>query len=160
MKYLLVLVCFLYYNTAFSQTTIPNITLNTLNGKSVKIQDEISKDKITILSFWASWCVPCINELDAISEVYEDWQEDFNMELIAISTDDARTQKRIRPMVNGKGWPYKILLDKNQELKRALNISTLPQIIILKDSKIIYIHSGYSPGVEDEFYDIIKENSN
>ena len=160
MKPFLFVVCFLCYNAAFSQTTIPNITLNTLNGKSIKIQDEISKDKITILSFWASWCVPCINELDAISEVYEDWQEDFNMELIAISTDDARTQKRIRPMVNGKGWPYKILLDKNQELKRALNISTIPQIIILKDSKIIYIHSGYSPGVEDEFYDIIKENSN
>ena len=158
MRYLLV--CFLFYNTAFSQTTIPNTNLTTLDGKSVKIQDEISKDKITILSFWASWCVPCINELDAISEVYEDWQEDFNIELIAISTDDARTQKRIRPMVNGKGWPYKILLDKNQELKRALNISTIPQIIILKDSKIIYIHSGYSPGVEDEFYEIIKENSN
>ena len=160
MKPFLFVVCFLCYNAAFSQTTIPNITLNTLNGKSIKIQDEISKDKITILSFWASWCVPCINELDAISEIYEDWQEDFNIELIAISTDDARTQKRIRPMVNGKGWPYKILLDKNQELKRALNISTIPQIIILKDSKIIYIHSGYSPGVEDEFYDIIKENSN
>ena len=160
MKPFLFVVCFLCYNAAFSQITIPNITLNTLNGKSIKIQDEISKDKITILSFWASWCVPCINELDAISEVYEDWQEDFNLELIAISTDDARTQKRIRPMVNGKGWPYKILLDKNQELKRALNISTIPQIIILKDSKIIYIHSGYSPGVEDEFYDIIKENSN
>ena len=160
MKPFLFVVCFLCYNAAFSQITIPNINLNTLSGKSVKIQDEISKEKITILSFWASWCVPCINELDAISEVYEDWQEDFNMELIAISTDDARTQKRIRPMVNGKGWPYKILLDKNQELKRALNISTIPQIIILKDSKIIYIHSGYSPGVEDEFYDIIKENSN
>ena len=160
MRYLLVLVYFLCYNTAFSQTTIPNTNLTTLDGKSVKIQDEISKDKITILSFWASWCMPCINELDAINEVYEDWQEDFNMELIAISTDDARTQKRIRPMVNGKGWPYKILLDKNQELKRALNISTIPQIIILKDSKIIYIHSGYSPGVEDEFYEIIKENSN
>lgn len=160
MRSLLVLVCFLCYNTAFSQTTIPNTNLTTLDGKSVKIQDEISKDKITILSFWASWCMPCINELDAINEVYEDWQEDFNMELIAISTDDARTQKRIRPMVNGKGWPYKILLDKNQELKRALNISTIPQIIILKDSKIIYIHSGYSPGVEDEFYEIIKENSN
>jgi thiol-disulfide isomerase/thioredoxin len=160
MRYILFFVCFLFYNTAFGQTTIPNTTLTTLDGKSVKIQEEISKDKITILSFWASWCVPCINELDAISEVYEDWQEDFNMELIAISTDDARTQKRIRPMVNGKGWPYKILLDKNQELKRALNISTMPQTIILKDSKIIYIHSGYSPGVEDEFYEIIKENSN
>jgi thiol-disulfide isomerase/thioredoxin len=78
MKPLLFLACFLCYNAAFSQITIPNINLNTLSGKSVKIQDEISKDKITILSFWASWCVPCINELDAISEVYEDWQEDFN----------------------------------------------------------------------------------
>ncbi len=160
MKSILFLTSFLLYNISFGQTTIPNITLTTLNSKSVKIQDEISKDKITILSFWASWCVPCINELDAINEVYQDWQEEVNVELIAISTDDARTQKRVRPMVNGKGWPYKILLDKNQELKRALNISTIPQTIILKGSKIIYIHSGYSPGVEDEFYEIIKENAN
>ena len=160
MRYLLVLVYFLCYNTAFSQTTIPNTNVTTLDGKSVKIQDEISKDKITILSFWASWCMPCINELDAISEVYENWQETVDVELIAISTDNARTLKRVRPMINGKGWPYKILLDKNQELKRALNISTIPQTIILKNSKIIYIHSGYSPGIENEFYEIIKENSN
>jgi len=160
MKYILFLVCFLFYNIGFGQTTIPNTTLTTLNGKSVKVKDEISKEKITILSFWASWCVPCINELDAINEVYENWQETVDVELIAISTDNARTLKRVRPMINGKGWPYKILLDKNQELKRALNISTIPQTIILKNSKIIYIHSGYSPGIENEFYEIIKENSN
>tara|TARA_B110001469_G_scaffold55467_1_gene53513 strand:- start:1670 stop:2152 length:483 start_codon:yes stop_codon:yes gene_type:complete len=160
MKYLLFLLCILFFNVGFSQKSIPNSTLTTLEGKTVNIQDEISEDKITVLSFWATWCVPCINELDAISEVYEDWQESANIELIAVSTDDSRTKKRIRPMVNGKGWPYKILLDKNQELKRALNISTIPQTYILKGSKIIYIHSGYSPGVEDEIYDVIQENKN
>ena len=67
------------------------------------------------------------------SDVYDEWQEDLNIELIAISTDDSRTQKRIKPMVNGKGWEYKILLDKNQELKRALNISAIPHTLVLKE---------------------------
>ena len=160
MKKLPLITCILFCTIGFSQKSIPNSTLTTLEGRSVNIKDEISEDKITVLSFWATWCVPCINELDAISEVYEDWQESTNMELIAISTDDSRTQKRIRPMVNGKGWPYKILLDKNQELKRALNISTIPQTYILKGSKIIYIHSGYSAGVEDELYEVIQKNKN
>ena len=125
MKYITILLLF-YCNLLFSQKTIPNISITNYEGVSVKIQDELTDEKITILSFWATWCVPCINELDAISDVYDEWQEDLNIELVAISTDDSRTQKRIKPMVNGKGWEYKILLDKNQELKRALNISAIP----------------------------------
>ena len=156
MKYITILLLFCS-NFIFSQKTIPNISITNYEGVSVKIQDELSDEKITILSFWATWCVPCINELDAISDVYDEWQEDLNIELIAISTDDSRTQKRIKPMVNGKGWEYKILLDKNQELKRALNISAIPHTLVLKGSEIIFRRSGYSAGVEDELYEYIKE---
>lgn len=159
MKHLFLVVLLLSSALSFSQKTIPNTTVSTLQGRTVKIQDEISKDKITVLSFWATWCVPCINELDAISDVYDDWKEETNVEIIAISIDDSRTQRRIRPLVNGKGWEYKILIDKNQELKRALNISVVPHIIILKGSKILYRHTGYSPGSEDKIFEIIKKNS-
>ncbi|MGB0879615.1 MAG: TlpA family protein disulfide reductase [Polaribacter sp.] len=156
----IVLVCILISGmSCFSQKTIPNINVTTLNGKSVSIENEISKDKITVLSFWATWCVPCINELDAISDVYEEWQDESNVEIIAISTDDSRTQKRIKPLINGKDWDYKVLLDKNQELKRALNISLIPHVIVLKGTKILYRHTGYSPGAEDELYEIIKKHS-
>lgn len=158
MKNLLFLGCFFLYTDSYSQNSIPTTSLTDLNGKIVNVQNEISNDKITVLSFWATWCVPCINELDAISDVYEEWQEGINMELIAISVDDARTQKRIKPMINGKEWPYKILLDKNQKLKRALNISAIPHTVILKGGKIIFTRSGYSPGVEDELYQIIIKN--
>ncbi|MDG1314284.1 MAG: TlpA disulfide reductase family protein [Flavobacteriaceae bacterium] len=139
---------------------VPNINLKNLNGKSINIQ-KISKSKnIKVLAFWATWCVPCINELDAISEVYEDWQDETNVELIAISTDDSRTKKRIRPLVNGKDWEYEILLDDNQDLKRALNISVLPHLLVVKNGKIVYRKTSYTPGSEDELYEIIQKYAN
>ena len=139
---------------------VPNINLKNLNGKSINIQ-KISKSKnIKVLAFWATWCVPCINELDAISEVYEDWQDETNVELIAISTDDSRTKKRIRPLVNGKDWEYEILLDDNQDLKRALNISVLPHLLVVKNGKIVYRKTSYTPGSQDELYEIIQKYAN
>lgn len=159
MKYLFLAVFLMSQALSFSQKKIPNTNVSNLQGRTIKIQTEISKDKITVLNFWATWCVPCINELDAISDVYDDWKEETNVEIIALSIDDSRTQRRIRPLVSGKGWEYKILIDKNQELKRALNISVVPHIIILKGNKILYRYSGYSPGSEDKLFEIIKKNS-
>lgn len=159
MKKIIFLSFLLVSTTCFSQKIIPNINLTTLKGKSVSLESQLSNDKITVLAFWATWCVPCINELDAISDVYEDWQEETSVDIIAIATDDSRTQKRIKPMVNGKGWEYQILLDKNQELKRALNITLIPHVIVLKGNEILYRHTGYAPGAEDELYDIIKKHS-
>lgn len=135
-----------------AQTSLPDIQLNDIDGKSVSIQ-ELSKDKVIVYSFWATWCVPCINELDAIAEEYEDLQDDFEFELVAISIDDARTKSRVKPMINGKGWEYDILLDSNQKLKRALNIANVPYVIIVKNGKIVYTHSGYTPGSEQELYE-------
>ncbi len=149
----------LFISNSFSQKNIPNKNLENLQGQTVNIHNEITKDKITVLSFWATWCIPCLNELDAIDEVYEDWQEETNVELIAISTDDARSQKRVKALVNGKGWEYKVLLDKNQELKRALNINTVPEVLVVKNGKVIYRHSGYAPGFEDKLFQILKENA-
>lgn len=139
---------------------IPNTVLKDFNGKSINIQEYTNSDDLKVLSFWATWCVPCINELDAISEIYTDWQDETNVEIIAISTDDTRTKRRVKPMVNGKDWEYLILLDDNQELKRALNIALLPHIVVVKNGKIVHRRSGYTPGSEDELFEVIKEYSN
>ena len=158
-KYTIFITLMLTGGLLFAQN-IPSITLKNLNGKSINIQ-KLSKSKnIKVLAFWATWCVPCINELDAISEVYEDWQDETNVELIAISTDDSRTKKRIRPLVNGKDWEYEILLDDNQDLKRALNISVLPHLLVVKNGKIVYRKTSYTPGSEDELYEIIQKYTN
>ena len=157
MNKFLTLLTFIFSISVNSQSTLPNISLNSLDGNEINIQAISDNDKIAVVSLWATWCVPCIKELDAISEYYEEWRDEVNFELYAISTDDSRTIKRVNAMVNGKGWDYTILLDSNNELQRALGASTIPLTLIVKNNKIVYRHSGYSAGVEFELFDKIKE---
>jgi len=157
MNKFLTLATFIFSITINSQSTLPNISLNSLEGNEINIQSISSDDKIAVVSLWATWCVPCIKELDAISEYYEEWRDEVNFELYAISTDDSRTIKRVNAMVNGKGWDYTILLDSNNELQRSLGASTIPLTLIVKNNEIVYRHSGYSAGVEFELFNKIKE---
>jgi thiol-disulfide isomerase/thioredoxin len=131
-----------------------------MDGKKINFQNAADTDNVTIVSLWATWCVPCLKELDAISEVWDEWQDETSVELIAISVDDSRTVKRVKPLINGKGWDYTILLDTNNDLKRALGASTVPLTLLVKNNKIVYRHSGYSPGSEFELYEKVKEYSN
>lgn len=140
-----------------AQNTLPDLTLKNINGKKIELNN-ISKNKTIVISLWATWCVPCKNELDAISDVYEDWQDETDVTLYAISVDDSRTVKRVKPLVNGKGWEYEVLLDTNNDLKRALGAATVPLTLIVKDNKILYRHSGYTPGAEDDLYEEIKKH--
>ena len=157
-KLILTLVCMFTLSIVSAQSSLPNLSLKDLNGKSINLSD-ISKDKTVVVSLWATWCVPCKNELDAISDVYEDWQDETDVTLYAISVDDSRTVKRVKPLVNGKDWDYEILLDTNNELKRALGAATVPLTLIVKNGKIVYRHSGYTPGAEDDLYEEIKKHS-
>ncbi len=145
---------------ANAQNELPNVDLTTTDGSTLNIQEAANSENVVVVSLWATWCVPCLKELDAISEVWDDWQEETNVELIAVSVDDSRTVKRVKPLINGKGWDYTILLDTNNDLKRALGASTVPLTLLIKDDKIVYRHSGYSPGAEMELFDKIKEYSN
>ena len=163
-QFVLLALCLCATTTLSSQTTeakkyktLPSINIKNLNGKSVDIQDYAKNGKITVLSFWATWCHPCKRELDAIADLYPDWQEDYDMELVAITIDDARSMRKVKPLVETKGWEYIILSDSNEDLKRALNFRTVPMTLLLdQKGNIVYEHNSYSPGDEDELEDKIK----
>ena len=157
-KILLLLVLTLSISLANAQKNYPNITLKNLDDKEVNLVEK-SKDKLLVISFWATWCGPCIQELEAINDEYEDLQEEMDFELIAVSIDNSRSVSRVKPMVNGKDWDYEVLLDTNQEMKKALNFSAPPYLLIIKDGKILYTHSGYTPGSEEEAFEKFRELS-
>ncbi len=156
MKKLLLLLLFMGMHS-FSQKNLPDLNLSTLDGKKVSLKNDFAeKDKLYVFSFWASWCGPCINELDEMNEVQAEWKKTINFEVIAVATDDSRTQKRVKPLVNGKEWDYTILLDTNQDFKRALSIVNIPYTIVVKNNKIVHIQNGYVPGSEVDLYEKLK----
>lgn len=144
--------------TTIDGNTLPSVDIKTLDGKKVNIQDYVGDGKVTVISFWATWCSPCKRELDAIAEIYPDWQEEYGVELLAITIDDARGVAKVPAMVAAKGWDYTVLSDSKQDLQRALNFQTVPQTFLIDGAgEIIYTHSGYSPGDEYELEEAIKK---
>lgn len=155
---LLALICFVVFTSSLTgQRMIPDVDLKDLKGKTVNIKEKTSEGNLTVISFWATWCSPCKRELDAIVDLYPDWQEDYNVEFIAVTIDNSRALSKVPGMVEAKGWEYTVLSDVKQELQSALNFETVPQTFLLNgNGEIIYEHNGYNPGDEYELEDEIK----
>ena len=146
------------YGITFSQErSLPNIEVKTLKGSSFNIQELENDGKPMVISFWATWCKPCKKELNAIAEVYEDWQDKTGVKLIAISIDDTRSMSKVAPYVNSSDWEYDVYLDSNSDLKRAMGVSTVPHTFLINgEGKIVWNHKGYIDGDEEELYEQIE----
>ncbi len=143
---------------AFSQKTLPSANVKTLQGQALNVQELGKSGKITVISFWATWCSPCKKELDAIADYYEEWQKKYDIELVAISVDDARSAAKVPAMVESKGWKYRILLDPAKELQTAANIQAVPHTFVLdQNGNIVFEHNGYTPGDELELEELFKQ---
>ena len=143
----------------FSQTkNLPNVDLKTLDGSKFNITEIENDGSPIVISFWATWCKPCKKELNNIAEIYEDWQDETNVKVIAISIDDSRSMSKVNPYVNASDWQYEVYLDTNSDLKRAMGVSTVPHTFLLNSQKeIVWQHKGYIDGDENELYKEIKK---
>jgi len=149
----------LAYSTCVAQDAtklFPSIDVKSLEGKLVNTNEFKNDSRPMVVAFWATWCKPCTKELNAISDVYDAWQSETGVKLIAISIDDARNTAKIGPYANGKGWPFEIYTDPNSDLKRALNVNAIPHTFLLNAKKeIVWQHTSYLDGDEYELYEAI-----
>lgn len=139
---------------------LPSANVKTLDGKTVDTKTFSNDGKPIIISFWATWCKPCVLELNTIMDEYADWQEETGVKVIAISIDDARNTAKVPAFVNGKGWEYEVYLDPNGDFKRVMNVNTVPHTFVLNgDGQVVWSHNAYAPGDEEHLYEVVKENA-
>lgn len=149
--FLLTICTLIQAQTKSTAKPIPNGKVKDTNGKMVNLSTYTQAGKITIVSFWATWCGPCKLELDAYKSHFDDWNKKYGVQFLAISIDDFRGQAKVNPLVTQKGWPYTILLDSNSDMQRQLGFNSIPQLYLLdKKGNIVYQASGYEKGSEQE----------
>jgi len=109
MKKIIVAVFFLVAGVVNAQEKdpgrkLPAVDVKTLTGESMNTSKFSNDGKVIVIDFWATWCKPCIEELNLLHESYADWKKETGVKIITVSVDDARTMARVAPFVNGKGW--------------------------------------------------------
>ncbi len=158
-KIVLLLSAVILFNLSHAQeSNLPSVNIKSLNGKVFNTSDIKNDGKPIIIDFWATWCKPCVKELEAIADVYEEWQEETGVKIYAVSIDNSRSMARVAPFVNAKGWEYVVLLDPNSKFKEAMNVVNVPHVFLLDGTgKIIHQHTAYSDGDEDDLLELIKK---
>lgn len=155
------LFCILLTAVAFltaSAQQLPDVKVENAQGKVISVRELVGKP--LVICYWSITCKPCIQELMTILDQIEDWKAEADFEVVAVSVDDARLKATAKAKSQVFSKDFICLFDYNQDLKRAMNVSLTPQSFVV-DSKgnIVYSHTGYTPGSEQELIDKVIEIS-
>ena len=138
-----------------AQGKLSNVKVEDADGKLVEISSLVN-GKPFIMSFWGITCKPCLME-PVITHQLEEWQEEVDFEVVAVSIDDSRFSTRARSMASGSGWDFICVFDKNQDLKRAMNVTFTPHTTCRRSGNIVYSHTGYTQVARLELFEKLKE---
>ena len=135
--------------TVKAQKRMPDIKLTDIEGVPVNSSALYGKSPVTLVHFWATYCIPCKKLMGAIAGRRDTWKTKYGVDIVAVSIDDERKRANVKTMIKEKGWKYRFFIDSDQQLKRALGFLAIPQTFLV-DSKgnILYSHSGYQDGDE------------
>lgn len=159
MKKIVVVVACLLATTFLRAQDLPNTQVKDINtGKKVAFNQTIEKGKVTVISFWATWCIPCKKEIKNISSKLAAWQKETPFNYMTMSIDETRAEGLARTYAISQGWTFPYYIDANSDLKRSLNFQSVPfTMIVDKEGKIAFKHIGYEEGGEAEIYAKVKE---
>jgi thiol-disulfide isomerase/thioredoxin len=159
MKKILAAAAGVFLTVASYAQQLPNTTIKDVNsGKKVTFNESIEKGKVTLISFWATWCIPCKKEIKNISLKLPEWKKEADFNYITISIDKAEAEGLVRTYALSQGWKFPYFIDANSDLMRSLNFQNVPYTMIVdKNGKVAFSHSGYEVGGEVEIFAKVKE---
>lgn len=118
--------------------TAKDFTLEKLDGGELTLSS--LRGRVVLLSFWATWCVPCKEEFPALASLSEEFN-DRGLTVVAIAAD---TKKRVGPFVEEYGsGEMVVLLDRYGSVMRKYGVSFFPMgVIVGADGRLIGTMTG------------------
>jgi len=108
-----------------NQITAPEIDLSDVNKQPVTIS---YTKKITLVHFWASWCLPCREELPLIEELQKTYSDNPQFQIITIAAD---SHQNIRQYVQSNNIKSPVVIDQYGKLLRSFNVKALPSSYLI-----------------------------
>lgn len=123
----------------------PSFALPDLEGNEV-VLDSLLTRGIVVVDFWATWCKPCLKELDFWKKLSQEFD---SVTFVAINVDGPQTQRKVPLLVKSHEWDFVILLD-DKKIQSLYQVKAIPYTFIIgKDREILYQHVGFSKKEEE-----------
>lgn len=135
----------------FVDEKVKDFELSSINGQKYKLSD--LKGKVVLINFWATWCVPCVQEMPALVKLYENYRGK-GLEILAVSTDEE--QQKVRQFVAERGLNFPVFSQTAAD--KLFDVGPIPtSIFIDRRGSIRYRKTGFEYGDEREVEVIVSE---
>lgn len=111
----------------------PDFTLETPDGRSLSLSD--FRGKTVLLNFWATWCIPCLQEMPHFQAIYN---ERSNEGVAILAIDLQESASTVKSFVASHGFTFHVLLDKQAEVAEKYCLpSAIPVTLFINTEGII-----------------------
>jgi len=124
------------------------------NGNPVRVSDY--RGKIVVISFWASWCLPCRQEMPWLARIQQQATRD---KLLVVAVNWKESREKFRAIRNSlKDIDLTLVSDANGNVGAYYGVHAIPHMVIVgRDGRIARVHVGYSADGIPELVDEINE---
>lgn len=132
-------------------------TLPDIDGNDVSMSQLLDKSNVVMLSFWATWCTPCKEEMKKMADIYEKYK-DKGFIYVALNNDNQKSASKVKSFIVAQGYKFPVLLDNDKKVFEGYSgKDEMPySLLINKKKEIIAVHTGFKTGDEKMIEEEIK----
>lgn len=136
----------------------PNFRAETTTGDRVSLKESLKPGRALLVCFWATWCVPCMEELRTVGEKLKA-DPALPLDVIAVNVDTAETTSDVKPMVRSMGFKFPVVLDPKHEIfAKYQDAKTLPySVLVAPTGEIAHVFNGYDDKMIEKAKLAVKE---
>jgi len=133
---------------------VPDWSLPCADGSRVSFDEALAKGPV-LISFWATWCRPCLKELPHLNTLAAETKG--RLTVLAVNVDSSKSVSKVRPFLKAKGYDLIVPLDTAGDLSRLLQVGGMVPFLVIydPDGQEVYRHVGYKEGDELELQKVV-----